>query len=324
MDPVFDISIVISSYNRENKILQTIERLFESDLNDFTKIELIVIDDGSPSPVNKLLSQLKNIPAKIDLRLITQENAGIGATRNRGFREAKADIVIFLDDDILLHTDTIKKIYKAQLEGPGPVIFGSYPFISHSSASLQQFARQLFGYDEITTAEQFEKVDAITSGLLSVDKSKLNDRSNFYKDDLSIPAAEEHEIISRFHQQGIPIYHAKHIAAIHNHHLELGWLGQQQYKYGLATAEAFIKNPEISEMEKFSVLKTSLDSIKKSTTKKIIKSFLVSAVGRKSIILLARMSEYFFPNKNHDYIFGVFTSSNFLAGYRAGMKRFTH
>ena len=91
MDPVFDISIIISSFNRENKVLQTIQRLFESDFSDFNKIELIVIDDGSPSPVDKLLPQLKTIPGKIDLRLIIQGNAGIGATRNRGFREAKAN-----------------------------------------------------------------------------------------------------------------------------------------------------------------------------------------------------------------------------------------
>ena len=322
MDPVFDISIVISSYNRENKVLQTIERLFESDFSGFNKIELIVIDDGSPSPVAKLLPQLKTIPGKIDLRLIIQENAGIGATRNRGFREAKANIVIFLDDDILVHRDTIKKIYKAQLDGPGPVIFGSYPFISHASASLQQFARQLFGYDEVATKEQFEKVDAITSGLLSVNKMKLKDKENFYKNDLSIPAAEEHEIISRFHQQGIPIYHAKHIAAIHNHHLELNWLVQQQYKYGLATAEAFIKNPEIADMPGYAALRKNMNAGTFSSIKNFMKSALASGTGKGLLLSWCRTIERLFPAKKHNTVFGLLTSSYFRAGYSDGLKRF--
>ena len=323
MEPVFDISIIISSFNRENKVLQTIERLFESDFSDFIKIELIVIDDGSPSPIADLLPQLKNIPSKVDLRLVTQKNAGIGATRNRGFREAKAGIVIFLDDDILVHADTIKKIYRAQLEGPGPVIFGSYPFISHSSESLHQFARHLFGYDEISTEEKFEKVDGITSGLLSVNKSKLNDKDNFYKDDLSIPAAEEHEIISRFHQQGIPIYHAKHITAIHNHHLELKWLVQQQYKYGQGTAEAFIKNPEIAAMPRYAALQKNLDARSLSGTKSFLKSALASATGRGLLFSWARILEKLFPSTKHNYTFGLLTSAYFWAGYRDGLKRFS-
>ena len=74
MSQAFDISIVISSYNRDDKILQTVNRLFESDFSEFTKIELIIIDDGSPVPVAKLLEPLKNIPAKIELKLITQKN----------------------------------------------------------------------------------------------------------------------------------------------------------------------------------------------------------------------------------------------------------
>lgn len=322
MDPVFDISIIISSYNREDKVLQTIERLFESDFSDFNKIELIIIDDGSPSPVAPLVLQLKAIPAKIDMRLITQKNTGIGGTRNRGYREAKAQIVIFLDDDILVHSDTIKKIYRTQLEGHGLVIFGSYPFISHSSESLHLFARHLFGYDRITTEEKFEKVDAITSGLLSVNKSKLKDKDNFYKDDLSIPAAEEHEIISRFHQQQIPIYYARHIAAIHNHHLELNWLVQQQYKYGLATAEAFIKNPEIAEMPRYDALQKNMDASSLSI-KNLLKSLLASRTGRWLLLSGARIIEKIFPATPHNHLFGLLTSSYFRAGYVDGKRRFT-
>ncbi len=55
MNKDFDISIVISSYNRDDKVLQTVQRLFESDLSEFNKVEVIVVDDGSPSPVDKLL-----------------------------------------------------------------------------------------------------------------------------------------------------------------------------------------------------------------------------------------------------------------------------
>jgi len=319
---LFDISIVISSYNRDDKILQSVQQLFKSDLSEFTKIEVIVIDDGSPSPVNKLLPQIGLVPAKIEWRLITQKNAGIGATRNRGFREARAGIVIFLDDDILVHKDTIRKLFRAQQQGPGPVIFGNYPFITHSSGAVKKFAMHLYGYDAITNEEKFEKVDAITSGLLSVNKAGFTGMSDFYKDDLSVPAAEEYELIARFHRTGIPIYMARHIYATHNHHLELKWLVQQQYKYGLGTAEAFIKYPEIIEVEKFRVLKQKMDGLGKGSFTNRLKGLAASAPVRKMLLFYTRVTGKIFGGLNRNFIYGILTSAYFWAGYKAGLKRF--
>ena len=165
-------------------------------------------------------------------------------------------------------------------------------------------------------------MDAITSGLLCVNKSKLKDKDNFYKDDLSIPAAEEHEIISRFHQQHIPIYYARHIAAIHNHHLELKWLVQQQYKYGQGTAEAFIKNPEIAEMPRYADLQKKLDAVSVSGIKNFLKTIFASATGRKLLFSWSRILEKIFPSAKHNYVFGLLTTAYFWAGYRDGLKRF--
>ncbi|MEO6613349.1 MAG: glycosyltransferase family 2 protein [Chitinophagaceae bacterium] len=318
MDPVFDISIIISSYNRKDKVLLTVEQLFKSNLEGFNIVELIVIDDGSPSPVEKALENMGPVPVKIEFRLITQKNAGIGATRNRGFREAKAPVVIFLDDDILLEPGTIRELYNALQEGPGPVLFGNYPFISHSSGSLHHFARQLYGYDSITRERSFEKVDAITSGLLAVNKEQLKGVTNFYKDDLTVPAAEEYEIIARFHRMQVPIYKARHISALHNHHLEIRWLVQQQYKYGQGTAEAFVKYPEIKELDKFSEMKKRLDAQGRS----LLKGAVASGFGRKLLFLYVRLTEKLLKNKKRNFILGILTTAYFWAGYKDGLKRF--
>jgi len=320
MNAEFDISIVVSSYNRENKVRQTIDSIFKNDLSVFTAVELIIIDDGSPQPVENVLPSAEQIPPRITMRFIKQPNSGIGATRNRGFREARSRLVLFLDDDIILEPDTIKKIYEAEEEHPGAVIFGNYPFISHNSESLHQFARLLFNYDDITIQKEFEKVDAITSGLLCVNKERLGNPQNFYRDDMTVPAAEEHEVIARFSKMGIPIFHAKHIVTTHNHHLELNWLAQQQFKYGMATAEAFIKSPEILEMEKFAKLQNSLQP---KGGKKIIKLCLVSSPGRKLLLAYAKLLERLRPNTQHNKVFGLLTTIFFYAGYKQGMKRFS-
>jgi glycosyltransferase involved in cell wall biosynthesis len=321
MNSGFDISIVISSYNRDDKVLQTVQRLFESDFSNFSAVEVIVIDDGSPSPVEKLLQQVKNVPGNVQWRLIAQKNAGIGATRNRGYKEAKANIVIFLDDDILVYPDTIAKLYNAIQTGPGPVIFGNYPFISHATVSLKKFAAHLYGYDAITAEEKFQQVNAITSGLLAVNKKKITHPDFFYKDNLSTPAAEEYEIIARFHRLGIPIYMATHIQAVHNHHLNLSWLVQQQYKYGLGTAESFIKYPEINQLDRFAELKRKLGGDKgMSRTKK----FAASGFFRKLLLSYALITERILQNSNRNKLIGALTTAYFWAGYRDGKKKFSN
>lgn len=321
MGSVYDISIVISSFNRDDKVLQTVQRLFESYLHSFAKVEVIIIDDGSPSPVEKLLQQVQHVPVNVDWRIITQRNTGIGATRNRGYREARAGVVIFLDDDILVYSHTIQQLYHAILYGPGPVIFGNYPFSSHASGSLRKFAEHLYGYDAITEKENYQQVNAITSGLLAVNKEKMPDRNFFYKDNLSVPAAEEYEIIARFHRLGIPIYMATHIKAVHNHHLKLNWLVQQQYKYGLGTAEAFIKFPEITGLSRYAELKNNLD---RKTGRRVVKNLFSSGFCRQLLLYYARITERILKNRNRNKLFGILTTAYFWAGYREGKKRFSH
>jgi len=44
----FDLSIAISSYNRDDKVAKTLTTLYQSDLSGVGAVEVIVIDDGSP------------------------------------------------------------------------------------------------------------------------------------------------------------------------------------------------------------------------------------------------------------------------------------
>ena len=323
MTPNYDMSIAISSFNRDDKVGQTLETLFRSDLSRFERVEVIVVDDGSPRPVADVLERVGTPPEKMDLRLVRHENSGIGATRNRGFREAKAGLVLFLDDDILVKPTTLNEFVDAHREHPGGVIFGSYPFISHESESLHRFARELYGYDRITAEPAYERVDAITSGLLCVDKSKLGEMKSFYRDDMTIPAAEEHEIIYRFHKLGVPIFNALHITAMHNHHLGLNWLVEQQYKYGLGTAEAFLKYPEIVSMKRFAGMSRTLRSIGNGGGQERIKAIFASSGGRKFLRSYSLFLEKLMPRKEKNRLFGLLASAYFWAGYADGDRLFS-
>ncbi len=86
------ISVVIPTYNREDLIRQTLDRI----LNQTRKPdEIIVVDDGSTDGTVSVLQGFQGV------RLITIANNGDLVARNIGLRNAVGDLVAFCDSDDL-------------------------------------------------------------------------------------------------------------------------------------------------------------------------------------------------------------------------------
>jgi glycosyltransferase involved in cell wall biosynthesis len=86
------ISVVVPLYNKQAYIQRALASILGQTVQD---IEVFVVNDGSTDEGPALVEQFRD--ARI--RLITQENQGPGAARNRGLRDAAAPLVAFLDAD---------------------------------------------------------------------------------------------------------------------------------------------------------------------------------------------------------------------------------
>ncbi|MBW1727683.1 MAG: glycosyltransferase family 2 protein [Deltaproteobacteria bacterium] len=86
------ISVIIPLYNKGPYIRRALDSVFSQTFQDY---EVIVVDDGSTDDGPDKVKAY-NDPR---LRLIRQANAGPGAARNRGIKEAKGQYVAFLDAD---------------------------------------------------------------------------------------------------------------------------------------------------------------------------------------------------------------------------------
>ncbi len=89
------ISVIIPAYNGSRYISQAIDSVLSQTDCQF---EIIVVDDGSSDNTSDILQQYSN-----QIRYFYQENQGVAAARNRGIKEAKAELIALLDqDDIFL------------------------------------------------------------------------------------------------------------------------------------------------------------------------------------------------------------------------------
>jgi mycofactocin glycosyltransferase len=86
------ISIIIPTRDRGESLVECLESLYSQDYPS-SQIEIIVIDDGSLDETQKLMS---GFSCKL---LTNRESRGQSYCRNVGARQAKGEILAFLDDD---------------------------------------------------------------------------------------------------------------------------------------------------------------------------------------------------------------------------------
>lgn len=85
------VSVILPTYNRAWALKTAIDSVL---FQNYPNIELIVIDDGSRDNTEELLKGYKN-----QIRVLTQENAGVSAARNRGIEKSRGEFIALLDSD---------------------------------------------------------------------------------------------------------------------------------------------------------------------------------------------------------------------------------
>lgn len=91
------VSIVVTVYNKEAYIAETLDSVRNQIFSDF---EVIIVNDGSTDQSAKVIKKICESDKRFNL--IQQTNAGVSAARNRGFSLANGELIQFLDGDDLL------------------------------------------------------------------------------------------------------------------------------------------------------------------------------------------------------------------------------
>lgn len=116
-----DLSIVIPAYNTEKTLLRSLTGLLNQNM---LNCEIIIVNDGSTDGTRDIVLDLIINKGVQNIKLIDQENRGLGGARNTGIKNATSDYITFLDADDTLDLNVVKEATsKAQKDNYDIVMF---------------------------------------------------------------------------------------------------------------------------------------------------------------------------------------------------------
>jgi glucosyl-dolichyl phosphate glucuronosyltransferase len=94
------LSVIVPTHDRPLELRRCLESLREQ-VVDGSKLEIVVVDDGSESDIDRVVGQV-NERAPIAMRCERQPLSGLNTARNRGAASAQGELLAFLDDDTIV------------------------------------------------------------------------------------------------------------------------------------------------------------------------------------------------------------------------------
>ena len=133
-----EVSTIIPVYNDPKRLKKCLEAVTRSNFENF---ECLVVDDNSSEDT---VSVAKQFPVKV---IELSENNGPAHARNYGAKASSADILFFIDSDVLIFPDTISKIMQAFQEHKDvAAVIGSYDDEPQETSFISEFKNLFHHY----------------------------------------------------------------------------------------------------------------------------------------------------------------------------------
>lgn len=235
------LSIIIAVYQREEELKELLQSLTLQKCKNF---EVLIIDDGSPKPLESLANSFSS---ELDIFYYYKENSGPGKSRNYGMKKANGDYFIFLDSDTITPTDYICNILKS-LEENYTDFFGGSDTAKQTFSPLQKAINY--------SMTSFLTTGGIRSGGNKVSKfqprsfnmgisKKAFEISGGFSD---LRIGEDPDLSMRLWEKGLESRWLPNVAVFHKRRTSLRKFGKQVKNFGIARPILNQRHPKYNQL----------------------------------------------------------------------------
>lgn len=202
--PTGKLTVIIPTYNRKAILKRVLQGyLHQSIASD--SFEVLIIDDGSTDGTAQAVASISENSA-IALRYHRQENKGPAAARNVGIREARGEVILFADDDIIPASDLIAEHWTWHRKHPEPnvAVLGYVTWAADVNATpfMKWYGEEgpLLAYKQFVGREELDFRFFYTSNLSL--KSEFLRKNGTFDEEFKSAAFEDTELGYRLQKNG--------------------------------------------------------------------------------------------------------------------------
>ncbi|MGB2691989.1 MAG: glycosyltransferase [Thermodesulfobacteriota bacterium] len=219
-------SIIIPTYERPVQISKCLKSITNLDYPK-NKFEVIVVDDGSINPPNKLINSYKD---RLNIRLFTQKNAGPAGARNTGAKKASGKFLAFTDDDCEPESNWLNA-FENEFKRDSEIFLGGYTINSLSDNAYSTASQELINYLYSYYNSEQDNATFFASNNIAVRADLFQGIGGFDVTTLRA-TAEDREICDRWVYKRHKMTYTTDAIVFHSHDLSLSQYWGQHFNYG--------------------------------------------------------------------------------------------
>jgi cellulose synthase/poly-beta-1,6-N-acetylglucosamine synthase-like glycosyltransferase len=238
------ISVVIPTHDAEPFLAPVVAALLKSDLPR-NRWELVVVDDASPGGAPKI----QGADSVLDMHGTPR---GPAAARNIGAEAARAPLVAFVDADVCVRPDVLRRLVEHFRRDPELAgVFGSYDASPAEPGFISQYRNLLHHY---VHQQQNGDVDSFWAGCGAVRRAAFLEVGMFNHARYTTPQIEDIELGYRLRDRGYRIRLDPEIQGTHLKRWTLGSMIRANFHHrGLPYARLLLERGQLLNTKGLSV-----------------------------------------------------------------------
>lgn len=239
------LTAIICTYNRAKYIGPLLESIAANDLEK-SQYEIVLVDNNCTDNTHEICENFAAKYADLNFRYTKEPEQGLSAARNKGIKEAKGNVFVYIDDDALIDTWYLRTINEYMSAHPDICAVGGPIIPLYETAEPQWMTRYtkelLCGYLYFGDKERSFPGHRYPGGGNAAYRSDVFQQVGLFNTDLgrkgdSLMGAEEKDIFDKMYSRGMRYMYLPKMILHHiipQKKLERDYFDRLTYQIGLS------------------------------------------------------------------------------------------